>query len=154
MRYVSPWTACILVAFSGFVTFALMNIVTAFFVETALVDAQEDLQKHMSSILWESFHHMDANHDREINEEEFMTNLHDPAMVAYLKKLELSPEKARDMHFFSLIDSPPDLVHDFRTPCGRARAPPRPPPHLRRGAPALSHTHICCRPMASLLVGY
>lgn len=58
----------------------------------------------MSSVLWESFHEADINYDREISEQEFLDNLQNPSMVAYLKKLELSPEKARDMRFFRLLD--------------------------------------------------
>jgi hypothetical protein len=104
MSYCSPWTASLFIAYSAFVTFALMNVVTAFFVETALKEAQEDNQKHMATQLWELFHSVGFSQDTEVSEEEFMSRIDDPAMLAYLKQLDLDSQKAKEMRLFKLID--------------------------------------------------
>lgn len=104
MDFVTPWSGLILVVYSSFVVFALMNIVTAFFVETAMEEAQADYQAHMSKTLWETFHKADIDPEREISEEEFVSHFDHPAMSAYFKKLGLDATKAADMRFFNLID--------------------------------------------------
>merc|ERR1719440_1814236 len=105
MEYCSPWSAAIFVIYSAFVIFAMMNIVTAFFVETALRVATEDKMGMMSKELWKVFHHHD-HHGRQstITEDEFFEHIDTPIMIDYLQKLELSPEQVRDSHFFQLLD--------------------------------------------------
>jgi len=112
MEFCSPWTSLIFVVYSAFVTFAMMNVVTAFFVETALRVAQEDYQMNMTRQLLDLFQKADTSHDETITSDEFMSHLDEPFMLDYLQKLQLSPDQVKDSHFFQLLDTNNDGIVD------------------------------------------
>lgn len=105
IEYCSPWTSIIFIIYSSFVTFCMMNVVTSFFVETALRVAKQDANKNLAADLWHVFAKADGNQDSEISHREFIEHLDEPFMLEYLKKLELSPDHVRESHFFELLDS-------------------------------------------------
>lgn len=104
MDFCSPWVVSVFIVYSVFVVFALMNVVTSFFVETALRVAKEDHIQGVAKILKELFNLDDENPRRTVTYDDFMAQMDDSRMKEFLNKLDLTPEQVRESHFFQLID--------------------------------------------------
>eukprot|EP00928_Gymnodinium_smaydae_P008713 TRINITY_DN13194_c0_g1_i1.p1 TRINITY_DN13194_c0_g1~~TRINITY_DN13194_c0_g1_i1.p1 ORF type:complete len:526 (-),score=82.80 TRINITY_DN13194_c0_g1_i1:693-2231(-) len=109
MESCSVYTSLIIVAYTAFITFAVMNIVTAYFVESAIEEGHHNHLGTVSKNLWEHFSTLPSSEsgehgELEIREEHFMSQMDSPAMTDYLSKLGLDAEKARRIKFFRLVD--------------------------------------------------
>merc|ERR1712190_355043 len=84
----------------------MMNVLTAFFVETAVKAGVEDKRRHMVNNMWNVFEKKDtgAEEDFSITEGEFNARMNDERMKAYLREVELEADDMKDAHFFQLID--------------------------------------------------
>mmetsp|Transcript_133492 Transcript_133492/g.297793 ORF Transcript_133492/g.297793 Transcript_133492/m.297793 type:complete len:609 (-) Transcript_133492:24-1850(-) len=104
--YCSPWFALVFVVYMAFVLYAMMNVVTAFFVESALRAAKEDERSHVLHNLMEMFQTAEGNEDDTVvTEAEFEKHLEKPQMQAFLKAVDLTSEEAKASHFFQLLDA-------------------------------------------------
>eukprot|EP00927_Polykrikos_kofoidii_P070818 TRINITY_DN6719_c0_g1_i3.p1 TRINITY_DN6719_c0_g1~~TRINITY_DN6719_c0_g1_i3.p1 ORF type:complete len:754 (-),score=124.10 TRINITY_DN6719_c0_g1_i3:78-2339(-) len=107
----SPWLALLFCVYMSFMIFAMLNVLTAFFVESTLRVAEEDKKRHMMSELWEAFrpptqHDEDEDvYDHSISIDEFQRHLDNPKMKAFLDALDLDAESAAVSPFFHLIDT-------------------------------------------------
>merc|ERR1712125_80233 len=113
MEHCNPWVASVFVLYSGFVTFAMMNVVTAFFVEAALRVAHDDFKKHASRQLWELFKKADSNQSDDVSYDKFMRHVEQPFMQEFLRKLELVPDETQYAHVFKLLDRDGSGFVDF-----------------------------------------
>eukprot|EP00927_Polykrikos_kofoidii_P015111 TRINITY_DN16703_c0_g1_i1.p1 TRINITY_DN16703_c0_g1~~TRINITY_DN16703_c0_g1_i1.p1 ORF type:complete len:768 (-),score=127.14 TRINITY_DN16703_c0_g1_i1:261-2564(-) len=111
----SPWLAILFSVYMSFMLFAMLNVLTAFFVESTLRVAEEDKKRHMMSELWEAFRPSNNIEPEEVLEEyqaehsitleEFQKHLDNPKMKAFLDALDLDPQSALESPFFHLIDT-------------------------------------------------
>eukprot|EP00747_Dinoflagellata_sp_TGD_P082129 gnl/TRDRNA2_/TRDRNA2_161575_c2_seq1.p1 gnl/TRDRNA2_/TRDRNA2_161575_c2~~gnl/TRDRNA2_/TRDRNA2_161575_c2_seq1.p1 ORF type:complete len:276 (+),score=28.56 gnl/TRDRNA2_/TRDRNA2_161575_c2_seq1:1-828(+) len=83
-------------------TFALMNVVTGVFVETAMHVAKDDKREMLLTVMRDSLCHFDDNLSGAVDFEEFDKFMNDPTMQGYLKSIELDPHESR--HLFDLLD--------------------------------------------------
>jgi len=103
-EHCSPWLALAFVLYMAFVLFAMMNTVTAFFVESALRNAAEDTRKTLTQSLMETFQSGGVNTNG-ITEQQFEGKFGEETMQNYLKVLGLDPRSAKESRVFDLIDS-------------------------------------------------
>merc|ERR1711974_425686 len=91
--------------YMGFMVFAMLNIVTAFFVESTLKFAAEDTKVHISKKLWEIFQNEDVDsEDMLITKEMFEEKWGTQSMHEYLQTLELHPDETLHSEIFDLLD--------------------------------------------------
>jgi len=102
MEYVSPWLAIPVCAYIGFGIFALMNIVTGVFVESALDSAKREQERFLLHTVRNLFHMTDRDQSGDISWDEFKTKLDHPDMHVYFKSIDLDIDEAEDL--FKLID--------------------------------------------------
>merc|ERR1712032_190889 len=93
----SPWFAFAFILYVAFVLYAMMNVVTATFVESTLRAAEKETKNELLLNLWKAFQRGDSNI---IDQEEFESRLSTPEVTDYLKTLELSAEEAKQSHLF------------------------------------------------------
>jgi len=106
MEHISPIMSVPFVMYTSFVTFAMMNVITSSFVESAFRAAKDDENNLIMGSLTAMFAADDVEGEEAlISREEFNEALEKPEMVRYLSKLEISPEMAKDCDFFALIDA-------------------------------------------------
>jgi hypothetical protein len=96
-------TILIFIAYSLLSVMAMMNVLTAFFVETAVKAGVEDKRANMINNMWTLFQGP-AGPAGVINEEEFKEQMHDPRMAHFLKEMELDAEDMDGQHFFQILD--------------------------------------------------
>lgn len=99
----SPFFSCLFAGYIAFMLFALMNVATAIFVESAMRVASEDRTRYMSNALWDVLS-PDGDDDGEITREVFELNMYDPRMEGFLKCLELDADRAIEVDLFNLLD--------------------------------------------------
>merc|ERR1712151_595942 len=105
VKCVSPWSVLIYIAYTLLSVLAMMNVLTAFFVETAVKAGVEDKRRHMVNNMWNVFEKKSGTEeDFSITEGEFNARMDDDRMKAYLREVELEAEDMKDAHFFQLID--------------------------------------------------
>jgi len=100
--YISVWLVFPVCFYIGFGIFALMNIVTGVFVESALESAQREKERFLLHTVRALFQCTDEDHSGEISWSEFQAKLDHPAMHLYFKTIDLDIEEAEDL--FRLID--------------------------------------------------
>jgi len=103
MEQCSPWLALVFVIYMSFTLFALMNVVTGVFCESAIRTAEEDKKQVLMEQMHSLFLEADDDGSGTISQEEFESHLKDPQMLMYLKAIDVNPEEAR--HLFNLLDS-------------------------------------------------
>jgi hypothetical protein len=104
----SIWTS----VFVSFSVFAVLNVVTGIFVNTAMQVSQEDQdiviademsqEKSYAAHILKIFNEADVNHDGFVDAKEFERHLEDRRVKTYLGHLGLSPDEARGL--FRLLD--------------------------------------------------
>lgn len=102
-EFCSPWFELLFGLYMFFVLFAVLNVVTATFVEGANVAAVEDKQKRVSETLLDIFESHGVK-PTEISRSMFESKLHDPRMGKFLDLVELNAEQACAYDVFGLLD--------------------------------------------------
>merc|ERR1711988_1159061 len=88
----------------GFVLFAVLNVVTANFIEAAMAAAAKDKQDRMTAILSECFNPKQGRL-LEVDRRQFEDSLTDPRVIEFLKILEMDSESAVRYDLFGLMDT-------------------------------------------------
>lgn len=101
MVNISPWLVYVMILYSAFSVFAMMNVLTAFFCDNISKAAEEDKQVLLLQDMWNQFKDLGG---QQITEDVFMARVGQPYMARYLAELELTAEDIKDTHFFQLID--------------------------------------------------
>jgi voltage-gated sodium channel len=92
----------IFVLYIAFALFAMMNVVTGVFVETALTNARQDKDSDLVNLLREVFMKADDDGSGTMTWEEFEKSIEDPQMDAVFKVIDLDRSEAKGL--FQLID--------------------------------------------------
>lgn len=98
----SPWMSLMFCLWIAFCVFALLNVVTGVFVESALRTANEDQKKLLMYQMGQWFSDADADQTGTITWDEFRYHLEDPKMEKFLKIVDLDAQEAWDL--FHLLD--------------------------------------------------
>eukprot|EP00927_Polykrikos_kofoidii_P011610 TRINITY_DN14958_c0_g1_i1.p1 TRINITY_DN14958_c0_g1~~TRINITY_DN14958_c0_g1_i1.p1 ORF type:complete len:755 (-),score=136.06 TRINITY_DN14958_c0_g1_i1:61-2325(-) len=102
MQRISPLMAIVLSLYVSFTVFAVLNVVTGVFVDSALRAAKVDHDANLFSQLQELFRTIDADNSGVITWSEFAAKIGDPAMVTYFKALDIDAGEAYGL--FTLLD--------------------------------------------------
>mmetsp|Transcript_41346 Transcript_41346/g.105184 ORF Transcript_41346/g.105184 Transcript_41346/m.105184 type:complete len:694 (+) Transcript_41346:132-2213(+) len=102
MRYISPWLAVPICLYVVFGIFALMNIVTGVFVESAMESGKKEKERFLLHTVRRLFQATDNDHSGDISWKEFKQKLQHPDMRAYFKIIDVDIDEAEDL--FKLID--------------------------------------------------
>jgi len=126
MVYISPLIGLLFAAYVGFSIFALMNITTGVFVESALKNANKDQELFLMYHAKDLFAALDLDESGDITWQEFSASLDTPAMRLYFKTIDLDPSEAQDL--FRIIDFDGKGfvdINQFIWGCIRLRGPAR-----------------------------
>eukprot|EP00930_Biecheleria_cincta_P018530 TRINITY_DN143_c1_g1_i1.p1 TRINITY_DN143_c1_g1~~TRINITY_DN143_c1_g1_i1.p1 ORF type:complete len:568 (+),score=86.69 TRINITY_DN143_c1_g1_i1:295-1998(+) len=104
--YISPWMKLIFVFFIGFQLFAMMNVITACFVDNAMKLAVKAEAKGVMNSLLSIIGGGSVDHEVLINEKDFENLLGYPQMTKFLELIGADQEDPE--YVFSLIDSDGD----------------------------------------------
>jgi len=122
-KTISPYLSIMFILYTAFVCFAMMNVVTSYFVESTRQASEATRKKIMGDDLFEVFSYLKERH---ITRDMFYDQIRTPEMSRYLTSLDLSPETCEENHFFELLDTDgsgaidlDELVHG----CLRLRGP-------------------------------
>lgn len=99
---ISPWMPLVFFLFSSVALLAVMNTVTAVFVESVVQAAEMDEKHNFVKKISEMFNRLDRDGNGVLNFAEFKVQLEDKDMRTYLAELELEPEDAEEL--FRLLD--------------------------------------------------
>eukprot|EP00927_Polykrikos_kofoidii_P025137 TRINITY_DN2264_c1_g1_i2.p1 TRINITY_DN2264_c1_g1~~TRINITY_DN2264_c1_g1_i2.p1 ORF type:complete len:713 (-),score=123.48 TRINITY_DN2264_c1_g1_i2:39-2132(-) len=117
MTLCSPWLGILFAFYVSFMIFAMLNVLTAFFVESTLRVAEEDKKRFMMSELWTVFRPLDDTTDtqveRSITLDEFQSHLDNPKMQPFLDAEELVSGCLRLTGMSKSFDVL-SLAHDYR----------------------------------------
>eukprot|EP00929_Paragymnodinium_shiwhaense_P042407 TRINITY_DN21957_c0_g1_i1.p1 TRINITY_DN21957_c0_g1~~TRINITY_DN21957_c0_g1_i1.p1 ORF type:complete len:644 (+),score=135.64 TRINITY_DN21957_c0_g1_i1:121-2052(+) len=102
---ITPWISVIFVAYTAFVFFAMMNVVTSFFVDNTIRSVDQSRNTKMALQLWGMFKTDDGAPIEGITSEVFEMYLDTPEMTAYLASLDLTSEDTKQYGFFQLLDA-------------------------------------------------
>eukprot|EP00747_Dinoflagellata_sp_TGD_P187760 gnl/TRDRNA2_/TRDRNA2_45737_c0_seq2.p1 gnl/TRDRNA2_/TRDRNA2_45737_c0~~gnl/TRDRNA2_/TRDRNA2_45737_c0_seq2.p1 ORF type:complete len:405 (+),score=69.54 gnl/TRDRNA2_/TRDRNA2_45737_c0_seq2:926-2140(+) len=100
---ISPWMTVGFVLYMAFSLFALMNVITGIFVESACRAAEEEKQKVLVEQMKVLFEEADEDKSGLISFTEFRAALQKDKLQKAMKELEIRPDEALDL--FELIDS-------------------------------------------------
>jgi len=101
-EFCSPWLALVFVVYMGFTVFAMLNVVTGVFVDTAMQSAQEDRRKVLMAQMRDFFHRADQDGSGTMTMQEFQDQMGSSEMQAMLKAVDLDEDEAVDL--FNLLD--------------------------------------------------
>merc|ERR1712107_401719 len=101
---ISWWFEPVFVIFTSVVYFAIVNVITAVFVDSFLRSSETDRSIEMQNNLCALFTRADSDCDYSIGRDEFELCMHTPQMVDYLTSLDLTVEEAQNRQIFDLID--------------------------------------------------
>lgn len=119
---ISPFTGVLFLLYIAFAVLAMMNVVTAVFVENALATANSDKEQHLVAQLRELFVTADEDQSGMISWEEFERKLDDESMVKYFKALELDVCEAKGLFTLLDVDNVGEiLIEEFVSGCLRLR---------------------------------
>jgi len=103
-EHVSPWMSVAFIVYMSFVLFSLLNIVTSFFVESAMEAAKnrssEDILRELQAIL----NLTGGGGDRRVSRQDIDRHLQDRGVRGRLKKLGLDLSTANKVSLFDLLD--------------------------------------------------
>lgn len=123
----SAWMPIVYSLYIAFVTFAMLNVITGVFVESAIQTANEDKKKVLLDQMRQIFVDADADQSGSITWEEFQDQLENPQLQSFLRAVDLDTQEAEnlfhllDVHGNKEIDSD-DFVHGAMRIHGFAKA--------------------------------
>jgi len=124
MSSMSPWLALLFSFYIAFAIFALMNIVTGVFVESALQTAKDDKELFLLHHVRNLFVNADTDRSGRITWPEFQKQVENPSMNMYFKAIDLDKEEARDLFRLIDIDESGTIdAEEFVNGCFRLRGP-------------------------------
>lgn len=100
-NYISPFMAPCLCLYIAFTQFAMLNVITGVFVESALASDLEEKDCNMVGRLMDFL--SESSNPGEISWDEFHARLEDPTIQLYFKSVDLDPREARSL--FMLLDT-------------------------------------------------
>jgi hypothetical protein len=100
---VSPILAVVVSFYMAFCLFAMLNVITGVFVESALESDAEEKDATMVSRLLEFLSGCPSASEGVLTWEEFQERLGDPAMICYFQSVDLDPNEASSL--FKLCDA-------------------------------------------------
>merc|ERR1712224_582062 len=100
VKHISPYISIIFIIYTAFVFFAMMNVVTSYFVENTLRAVEESRSCNIGMALWDAFKDPEGNPLESITAETFYDHLHTPQMMRYLASLDISPETCEEKQVF------------------------------------------------------
>eukprot|EP00747_Dinoflagellata_sp_TGD_P213732 gnl/TRDRNA2_/TRDRNA2_86653_c0_seq2.p1 gnl/TRDRNA2_/TRDRNA2_86653_c0~~gnl/TRDRNA2_/TRDRNA2_86653_c0_seq2.p1 ORF type:complete len:408 (-),score=50.59 gnl/TRDRNA2_/TRDRNA2_86653_c0_seq2:68-1168(-) len=103
VKYCSPWYAILFVIYMSFTIFALMNVITGVFVESAIRTAEDDTKRVLLYQMRDLFREADPTNSGTIRWEQLEAQLDSPQMQSYLRAIDLDPDEARALFF--LLDT-------------------------------------------------
>lgn len=122
--HVHPALSLLFCLYVGFSLFALMNIVTGVFVESALQTAKNDKDLFLLHHMTHLFMKTDVDQSGEISWDEFQSQLDTPDMQEYFKAVDLDTEEARDLFRLIDVDGSGQIdAEEFVHGCLRLRGP-------------------------------
>lgn len=98
----SPWMALVFSLYIAFVTFAMLNVITGVFVESAIQTANDDKKKVLMYQMRQLFLEADVDNSGTISWEEFKEQLENPQLQSFLRVVDLDKQEAEDL--FRLLD--------------------------------------------------
>jgi len=104
VNQISPWMTIVFILYTAFVFFAMMNVVTSYFVDNTIRYVEESRGSTMAMALWNCFTTED-NSPQLITSQVFYDHLDSVEMEKYLSSLDISPEMCQESHFFELLDT-------------------------------------------------
>jgi len=102
LKHIGPWTSIVICMYIGFSLFALMNIVTGVFVESALATAKSDKDLFLLHFVKKLFQQADKDQSGSVTWEEFRGCLGSDEMKMYFEALDLDVGEAQNL--FNLLD--------------------------------------------------
>eukprot|EP00929_Paragymnodinium_shiwhaense_P019799 TRINITY_DN13390_c0_g1_i1.p1 TRINITY_DN13390_c0_g1~~TRINITY_DN13390_c0_g1_i1.p1 ORF type:complete len:726 (+),score=132.12 TRINITY_DN13390_c0_g1_i1:69-2180(+) len=102
LKHCSHTVQVFFVLYSAFSLFAMMNVVTGIFVESALSTAEAERKEQLLNQMRQLFIELDEDGSGAITEEEFEEQMKDPRMWGFLKAIDLVPQDAGQL--FGMID--------------------------------------------------
>merc|ERR1719410_2381947 len=103
-----------------------MNVITAFFVESAMETAQTEHRNLLARQLWTIFGKQSGSHG--ITSEEFYLQADHPQMQHFYEELKMTPDDVADSKLFELLDADDsgrievnELVHGCQRLLGPAK---------------------------------
>jgi len=100
--YCSPWLTLAFLGYVCFVLFAIMNVITAFFVEASMAAAASEHKNFLAKQLWGIFEKQEGCG---ISSQEFYAQADHPQMKDFFEELKLSPEEAAESNLFEILDA-------------------------------------------------
>lgn len=101
--HISTWVGLLFCMYIAFSLFAMMNVVTGVFVESALQNAKKDKDIYLQHHVEKLFNDIDMGQKGQVSWEEFVRSLDSPSMQVYFESVDLDVKEAREL--FVLIDS-------------------------------------------------
>jgi hypothetical protein len=101
-KYCSPWLALVFVAYMSFVVFAVLNVVTGVFVETATQTAMDERRTTLMQQMRILFMEAEADGSGTLSFEEFADQIDTPSFENMLKAVDLDVDEAKNL--FHLLD--------------------------------------------------
>jgi len=98
----SPWLTLAFIGYVCFVLFAVMNVITAFFVEASMLAAATEHRKVLAQQIWDIF---DKPEGGGISSEEFYAHTDHPQMQGFFEELKLSAEEVSNSRLFEILDA-------------------------------------------------
>jgi len=97
----SPWLTLAFLGYVCFVLFAVMNVITAFFVEASMLAAATEHKNFLAKQLWGIFGKQEGHG---ISSQEFYAQADHPQMKDFFEELKLSPAEAAHSNLFGILD--------------------------------------------------
>eukprot|EP00929_Paragymnodinium_shiwhaense_P037215 TRINITY_DN19869_c0_g2_i1.p1 TRINITY_DN19869_c0_g2~~TRINITY_DN19869_c0_g2_i1.p1 ORF type:complete len:644 (-),score=143.90 TRINITY_DN19869_c0_g2_i1:267-2198(-) len=124
MRDISPVVGVILCLYIAFSVIAMMNIVTAVFVEKVLENAQKVQDEYMATHITDAFKRSDADNSGIITWDEFQSNLGTPELMEYFKIIDVDISEAQGLFRLLDVDCSGEVdAIEFVSGCVRLRGP-------------------------------
>lgn len=124
MTSISPWLALPVVLYIGFGVFALTNVVTGVFVESALEMTKWERERFLLHTVKNLFQITDEDNSGDISWEEFKSKLGEPAMRLYFKTINVDIGEAEALfHLIDINDSGSIDPEEFVNACIRLQGP-------------------------------
>merc|ERR1719482_2342892 len=112
--HISGWISVVFILYTAFVFFAMMNVVTSYFVENTIRAVDESRGSNMGEALWNAFTNSYPGDSLNcITADMFYRHINTPEMIRYLRSLDMVPETCEENNFFELLDADGSGVVDM-----------------------------------------